>query len=266
MKKLSVILIMFICANISFAQINSADCQNKMDFLNDNVDLFAFSFVGKVSEIKILEKFPTSEPPSERTTTIKFDDTGIITETFLTNDRIKVFGRTVYSYDDQNRIIKKTLYNPDGSAVSEYVFGYNSSGNLEYRATQNAVTKKVKSKTEYKYESAKSYSQYSDGKFVRRIRLTKDKKCRIIETNMYKEEDKLENRSTTSFDDKDNITEQIVYSPSGSVIEKTKYEYEYDDKGNWIKQNIYEWTFRDGNAPYQLTITKQRTITYRNSK
>lgn len=249
-------------AAMSYAQQNASNCQNRMDFLNDEVDLYAFSFIGQVKEIKILEKNLESDSLQEVTTTIKFDKKGKITETFLTNSRIKMYGRTVYSYDDKNRIVKKTFYNPDGSAVSEDIYGYNSSGNLESQIKQNAVKKNVIFKTEYKYESPESYLQYYAGKFARRIKLTKDKRCRIIESNLYKENNNLENKITTSYDEKDNITEQIVYSPNERPIEKTKYEYEYDNNGNWIKQNIYEWTFRDGESPYKLTRTKQRTFTY----
>jgi len=266
MKGLSVILLIFLFASISYTQQNSSDCKSRLDFLNNNVDLFAFSFVGQVKEIKILESYPESDPPYEATTTVKFDEKGKITETFLTNAKIKMFGRTVYSYDKNNRIVKKTSYNPDGSAVFEDVYGYNSNGNLEFKIKQNAVTKKVISKTEYKYESPESYLQYYDGKFARRTKLTRDERCRIVESNLYKEDDKLENRLTTSFDKKNNIVEQIAYSPDDRPIEKTKYEYEYDNNGNWTKQNIYEWTFRDGDSPYKLTKIKQRTITYSNSK
>lgn len=141
MKKLSVILLIFFFANISYAQQNSSDCQKRMDFLNKNVDLYAFSFVGQAKEIKILEKYPESEPSYEVTTTVKFDEKGKITETFFTNATIRIFGRTIYSYDDNNRIVKKTDYNPDGSAVSEDIYIYNSNGNLESSIKQNAIKK-----------------------------------------------------------------------------------------------------------------------------
>jgi len=265
MRKIFLIILPILFVTVSYAQQNSVDCK-RLDFLNDKVDLHAFSFSGQVKEIKILEKYPESESPQEVTTTIKFDEKGRISETFLTDARIKMYGRTVYSYDAQNRIIKKTNYNPDGSAVLEYVFTYGSNGGIESKATQNAVTKKVISKTEYKYESPESYLLFYDGKFARRIKLTKDDKCRIVESNLYEEDKNLENKITTSFDDKNNIIESIVYSPNGNQIEKTKYEYDYDNKGNWTKQNIYEWTFRDGNEPYKLTIIKQRTITYSETK
>ena len=259
-------LLIFLFASVCCAQNNSSDCQSRMDFLNDNVDMFAFSFTGRVKEIKILEKNLEADTPRETTTTIKFDDKGKITETFLTNARIKMFGRTVYDYDGNNRIIKKTSYNPDGSAVFEYIYGYNSNGNLESKTTQNAIKKNVISKTEYKYESPISYLEYDAGKFVRRVKLSKDEKCRIIESNLYKETDKFENRLTTKYDEKDTATELIVYSPSGKPIEKIKYEYEYDGNGNWIKQNVYEWRFEDGDLPYKLTKIKQRNITYQTSK
>ena len=238
-----------------------------MDFLNDEeVDIHASSFIGQIKEIKVLEKNLASDEPQEITRTIKFDEKGRIAETFLTNTRIKMYGRTVYIYDVQNRIIKKSSYNPDGSLVSDQIFSYGSNGGLELRATQNPITKKMWMKTEYKYESPEVYSQYYDGKFARRIKLTKDEKCRIIESNLYKDDKSLENRLTTSFDDKNNVVESIVFSPNGRIIEKTKYEYEYDNNGNWIKKNIYEWTFRDSDKPYILIQTLQRTITYSNSK
>lgn len=267
MRKIFLTLLPFIFVSISCAQQNVTDCSKQMDFLNnEEVDLYASSFVGQVKEIKILETNLESDEPQEITTTIKFDDKGKITETYLTNARIKMYGRTIYSYDAQNRIVKKTTYNPDGSAVSENVFSYNSNGGLELKAVQNAITKKVIMKTEYKYESPESYSQYYEEKFARRIRLTKDEKCRIVESNLYKEDKSLENKLTMSYDDKNNVIESIVFSPNGKQIEKTKYEYEYDTKGNWVKQNIYEWTFRNGNSPYKLTKIKQRTITYSETK
>jgi hypothetical protein len=251
---------------VAQAQQNTSACQ-KMNFLNDEeVDVYASSFVGEIKEIKTLEKYPESDSPQEVTTTIKFDEKGRISETFLTNARIKMYGRTTYSYDAQNRISKKISYNPDGSAVFEDIYGYNAYGGIESKIKQNAATKKVIFKTEYKYESPESYVHFRDGKFARRIKLTKDKKCRIIESNLYREDKSLENKITTSFDDKNNIIESIVYSPNGNEIEKRKYEFEYDIKGNWIKQNIYEWTFRDGDEPYKLTITKQRTIIYSETK
>lgn len=267
MRKIFLLFLPFLFATISFAQENVSNCSKRMDFLNDEeVDLYASSFVGQVKEIKVLEKNLESDVPQEITTTVKFDAKGKVSETFLTNARIKMFGRTVYSYDAQNRIVKKTSYNPDGSAVSENVFSYGSNGGLESKITQNAVTKKVISKTEYKYESPESYLQFYDGKFARRIKLTKDDKCRIVESNLYKADKSLENKITTSFDGKNNVIESIVFSPNGNQIEKMKYEYNYDAKGNWTKQNIYEWTFRDGNAPYKLTRIKQRTITYPETK
>lgn len=245
---------------------NLSDCQKRMNFLNDNVDLYAFSFTGLIKEIKILEKYPESETPQHVTTTIKFDAKGRVSETFLGNARIKMYGRTVYTYDAQNRIVKKVNFNPDGSAVFEDLFTYNANGGLESKTKQSAATKKVIWKTEYKYESPESYLQYMDGKFTRRINLTKDAKCRIVESNLYREDRSLENRITASFDDRNNLVELIAFAPGGNQIEKTKYEYEYDANGNWVKQSVYEWTFRDGSAPYTLTKVKERTITYLKSK
>lgn len=249
-----------------FAQENPADCRKRTDFLNDEVDLHAFSFTGRIREIKILEKNLDSEAPQEVTTTVKFDEKGRISETYLTNERIKMYGRTLYSYDAQNRVVGKASFNPNGSAVFEDIFTYNATGGLESKAKRSAATKKIFRKIEYQYESPESYVQFTDGKFVRRIKVAKDAKCRFVESNLYREDKSLENRITADFDEKNNLLELIAFSPGGSAIEKTKYEYEYDTNGNWIKQNVYEWTFRDGDAPYRLTRIRERAITYSNSK
>jgi len=112
LKKIFIVILPLLFVTTFQARQNSADCRKRMDFLNDEVDLHAFSFTGRVKEIKILEKSPQSETPQEITTTIKFDEKGRIAETFLSSAKIKMYGRTVYSYDAQHRIVDGNA--PDG--------------------------------------------------------------------------------------------------------------------------------------------------------
>ena len=77
-KKIFSVLLPLVLAIVSQAQQTSLDCQKRLDFLNDEVDLYAFSYVGQVKEIKILETNPESETPQEVTTTIKFDENAAV--------------------------------------------------------------------------------------------------------------------------------------------------------------------------------------------
>lgn len=199
LKKIFAVILTFLLAAVSFAQQSSAGCQNRLDFLNDENDSLALSFSGRAKEIKVLERYVESEAP-EIAKTFRFDEKGKISEAFLTTAKIKIFGRTVYTYDAGNRLVKKITYNPDGSAVLEDVFGYSSNGALESKIVRNAVKKNVISKTEYNHESTEIYRQYYDGKFARRVKLKKDERCRIVEANSYGEDNELEDRETTKYD------------------------------------------------------------------
>ena len=195
--------------------------------------------------------------------TLRVTNDGRLAETFLSNARIPVFGRHVYAYDTHGRLVKRTSYNPDGSAVLEDIYFYNPTGNLLKKHTQNAKSRVViGSKQEFRYQGADIYSEYSDGKFVREVQVTRDDQCRIIKSLLLKNDGKLENTLTMKFDDHGNLVEQIVESPTGKEIEKSKYEYDYDNRLNWIKKRFFEWHYWDQTDKYMLTSEETRSITY----
>ncbi|MDQ3489632.1 MAG: hypothetical protein M3449_01000 [Acidobacteriota bacterium] len=136
------VLLITLLACTVHAQAKPSDCQKQSDFLNDDIDRFAASWVGSVKSIQIIEKkFEDTEPSIETKITLKFGDNGTLAESFLSNARIPVFGRTVYKYDSLGKIIKRTTYNPDGSAVMDDIYTYEPDGRLTSKYTQNAKSK-----------------------------------------------------------------------------------------------------------------------------
>lgn len=256
-------------ALVSFVNGQTAiDCQKLGNPFNENSDRFVGSWSGSVKGIQIAEKkFGDSEKPVETAVTLKIGNNGRLLEWYLSNDRIPMFGRHVYTYDELGRVTKRTSHNPDGTAVLEDIYTYNPSGNLLTEFKQNAKSKVViGSKEEFKYESPTIYSQYSNGKFVRRITILLDEKCRVVKQILMKEKDELENVIELKYDHQDNIIENIAYSSTGRPSQKLKWEYEYDERRNWVKKRSFEWHFWDETDKYTIVSEEARTITYANPK
>lgn len=244
------------------------NCEKSRHLLNENGDRFFGSWTGTVKGIQIAEKkFGESGKLVETWITLNIDDEGRLLESYLTNDRIPKFGRSAYTYDPNGRITKRTSYNPDGSAVFEDIYTYDSYGNVLTKHTQNVKSKIViGTRKEFKYESPNIFSEYSDGKLVRRIEVVRDDECRVIKRTLSTEGGKLENLILLKSDIHGNVIENIAYSPSGKPAQKLKWEYEYDDRQNWMKKRSFEWHYWDPTAEYTLVSEELRTITYATPK
>jgi TonB family protein len=64
------------------------------------------------------------------------------------------------------------------------------------------------------------------------------------------------------YDDKGNIIEMTLRATDGSVLSKEKYEYEFDEVGNWKKMTSAVAVYENGRLGYEPTEVTYRTITY----
>ena len=64
------------------------------------------------------------------------------------------------------------------------------------------------------------------------------------------------------YDDKGNIVEMTLRAGDGSVLSKEKYEYEFDEFGNWKKMTSAVAVYENGRLGYEPTEVTYRTITY----
>jgi TonB family protein len=73
----------------------------------------------------------------------------------------------------------------------------------------------------------------------------------------------LTGQEVYKYDDKGNIIEMTLTDPkSGTILNKEKYEYEFDSVGNWTKMTAYVAIIEDGKLIFEISEITQRTISY----
>ncbi|MDQ3714011.1 MAG: hypothetical protein M3388_17585 [Acidobacteriota bacterium] len=273
MLHLSRSILLLICLTVLFAsfvrtqsKVDSAICNNQLIYPNADLDNFETPIRGNVKQILEQETDLTNGVQSDLVETQNYNQQGSTNDSFLTNAKIKVFGKTIYTYDEKNRLVRKVTYNPDGSAVLEDVLSYDSTGNLKQVLTRNAKSKVVIWKKDFSYDVKKIFSEFVDSLHNYGFRFVKDKRCRMTELISFKSDKTVTSKTLISYNDNQNTVEQTVYSPKGEIVGKKKSEFEFDAKGNWIKETKYELAEVDGKLVYQPVKTINRKITYFDTK
>ena len=70
------------------------------------------------------------------------------------------------------------------------------------------------------------------------------------------------NKQEYLYDAKGNITEMVVRGDDGSVLNRVKYDYEFDEFGNWKKMTGSIAVYENGKIGYEPFEITKRTITY----
>jgi len=72
----------------------------------------------------------------------------------------------------------------------------------------------------------------------------------------------LPGKEEYQYDAKGNIIEMTLRAADGSILSKEKYEYEFDQFGNWKKMVSAVAVYENGRVAYEPTEVTYRTITY----
>ncbi len=72
----------------------------------------------------------------------------------------------------------------------------------------------------------------------------------------------LTGREVYSYDERGNISEMTLHDPSGALIAKEVYSYEFDFVGNWTKMTTSVAVFENGRITFEPTEVTYRTISY----
>ncbi|HBS85941.1 MAG: hypothetical protein A2W91_08700 [Bacteroidetes bacterium GWF2_38_335] len=142
----------------------------------------------------------------------KFDAKGNETATYKKCPNDSIILRTIVKnvYDEKENLIEKSINNSDGSLNYKYTYKYDDKGNMIEKC-------------------GSCCGNYSD----KRIYIYNEKGI-AIEMSFYNSNGKLE--TNEKYDDKGNLIEMTWYKPNGKKISgKSSIQYEYDQKGNWIK-------------------------------
>lgn len=197
-----------------------------------------------------------------------------------------LFPSSTYEYDDQGRVIRLNYGN-----YSWTDYTYSGDGLIVTGTRKKKETGKVIGSTEYTYnEKGRLVSQITQNSLTR-ITLTKDVynydgEGRIIEEISY-EEGKFRQKTLTEYDDSGHWKKRTFYdSQNGKPYliwefeynefgDKTKWtwkrdggtriteitwlEYEYDEKGNWVKRTEFS---EKNEVPRHLSMLTTRTYDY----
>ena len=197
------------------------------------------------------------------------DKVQMMTETVHATENTGKFSlKQVYKYDKNGNQLELSEYTPDGNLNSTKRSIYDSvgkvvseetilsTGEVAFRSTiktdqnGNKVEENIRqgkgnnklanSKYIYKYDEKANLLEWlalkGTGAFFFKYSFVYDANgnrtdwLRLTETNA------PFGKTSYKYDDKNNKTEETIYNPDGSVKESYSYTYEFDKKGNWVKQ------------------------------
>ena len=174
--------------------------------------------------------------------------------------------KRTFSYDkDGNQIGSNGYYGEEDKYNGSYRWIYDDKGFVTSIIESDDKNKIVSSvyysrNDEDKSESTASYD--GNGKlYGKTLESYGDKNRQDSETAFTDEIGNPTSRYTRKTDEKGNVTD-TKYDAKGKVLEKEVYVYEYDSKGNWIKEEKSEWENKDGQLILKKKKETNRMITY----
>ena len=153
--------------------------------------------------------------------------------------------KVVYTYDSSNKLLKEINYDRNNIVSSETTCTYDSDGNILKKEFTNSFT--------YKYEYI-----YDENKKLKSIVYFNDDGSK--DTEKPKENGRYQNdkNNTYKYDDKNNLIEETHNASYG--FSKFTTEYDYNEKGEWIKRRSF---YSDSPSEKgELKSTETKEITY----
>lgn len=89
-----------------------------------------------------------------------------------------------------------------------------------------------------------------------------DERGRRVENETYPVVGDRVGQESHRYDERGNVAETLVLDAGGAVLSRTRYEYEFDAHGNWIKMTAAVAVSNAGRVEYEPTEITRRVITY----
>jgi hypothetical protein len=223
------------------------------------------SHIGSVDSIRIEDAEGLSDKPLLRQI-IRFNRSGQKIEEVLYRDDGVALPKSTYSYDSTSHIIKAHYYQVNGSILLENTYTYDSDGWLKDDTLRRLDDEKVLSRKIYLQDAKLNLTQVSefdwDDRLRSRIGFIRDRQCRIIEAYGFTSNGSIKAKVKFSYDDRNNVIESTSNSSDASPEEKRKNEYEFDVRGNWIKQVSSKLITEGSRKSYRVERATYRKFSY----
>lgn len=218
-------------------------------------DLKTLGLVGKVKSIKEmtyeavdngrkLETGKRAAPSWKKDTYRLFDKKGNMVEEYLYRNDGELKYRNTFTYNSNDQKIEELTFKPDSTLWYKYILKYNTEGHLTEKILTKSDDHQI-SNWLFQYDNHGNKTEENQF-FPNRSEPTLktvykyDKRGNKVEEYMYNGENTLIAKWLSKYDDKNRIIEEDYYYSDGSLNAKETYNYEFDKKGNWIRQIISE--------------------------
>lgn len=187
-----------------------------------------------------------------------YNDKGNLTKREFYDYKGNLHEVTVYGYIDGARVCRsKTIereYNPPGIMIAS-----------PPGVTRPKFDPRYSNKFSFQYDDQKRLIEkswfLSNGELS--IRYVYKYSGNQREELVYTSDGSLNQHYLSILDQKGNEIEETSFETrDGSVRNKSKYAYEFDGKGNWIKRTTSKWVTKDGKSFYEPAYVDYRTIIY----
>lgn len=193
-----------------------------------------------------------------------------MTETVYPGKNVKKFSlKNMFKYDENGNRLELTNYKPDGSVNSIVRTAYDSSGKVVSEETiladgtidtksvvktdengnrveQNDIKQKSKGNNNfnrkylYRYDAKAHMLEWlayqGNGNFFFKYNFTYDPNGNRTEWLQLTQTNALIGKVEYKYDDKNNIIGENKYKGDGTLTESSTFTYEFDKKGNWVRQ------------------------------
>jgi hypothetical protein len=246
------------------------------DIKKKKTDIEEGGLFGKVKQVK-LNCFAADEKSGNAIEDNRCDDNNYL---IIYNDKGNAIEVSVHSsgwrnekklfkYDNDRNLIELNIFDASNDLSGSYKYNYDVSGNKtgsKYYGTDNSFKKRESYKYDNKGNAIEQIEYNSNDRLILRHVYKYDGKGNQVESSTYSSLASLEERYTHKYDDKGNRIETNAYDSNGNLESKGtwtydkynnpiqnnwfnkkgvlssayRYEYEYDQQGNWIKKIEFE--------------------------
>ena len=203
------------------------------------------------------------------------------------------FRKTVYSYDDNGRKLERAQYFADGTLDRLEKYSYDAEGNVREEISKQHVHPEhfipkrydvyVTTKRTFEYDSKRNKTSETDyrpdGSLYATLVFQYDANNNLIKNTRRDNRGRLQEQYIYKYDRQNRLTEEkhynnfcyerngemckgTVYSADGMFYYLTKMTYEYDRRGNWVRQRQFSMGGDDNPNSYQPDEILIRQIIY----